>query len=102
MKQKFYFNSLHGIACHFIVLYGISWYCMVLYWIVFDIIALYCMSPHRLIVLQVLYLIRFYCTVSQCDVPLLQRAGELPRSASSHFILHHESMYEIASYTKYR
>ena len=34
---------------------------------------------------MVLYCIRFFCTVSHCHVPLLQRAGELPRSASSHF-----------------
>ena len=25
----FYSISLHGIACHFIVLYGIAWYCIV-------------------------------------------------------------------------
>ena len=34
---------------------------------------------------MVLYFIWSYCTVSHCYVPLLQRAGELPRSASSHF-----------------
>ena len=42
----------------------------------FHCIVWYCM---------VLYCIRFFCTVSHCHVPLLQRAGELPRSASSHF-----------------
>ena len=35
---------------------------------------------------MVLYFIRSYCTVSHCYIPLLERAGELPRSASSHFI----------------
>ena len=55
----FYSISLHGIASQFIVLYGIAWYCIVF---------------------------GFICMVSHCDVPLLQRAGELPRSASSHFI----------------
>ena len=34
---------------------------------------------------MVLYCNRFFLTVSHCHVPLLQRAGELPRSASSHF-----------------
>ena len=33
----------------------------------------------------VLYCIRVFCTVLHCHVPLLQRAGELLRSASSHF-----------------
>ena len=41
------------------------------------VISLYCM---------VLLGIVFFCTVSHCHVPLLQRAGELPRSASSHFL----------------
>ena len=59
-----------------------AWYC-----IVFDIIAVYCMSPHCILWYgMVLYFIWSYCTVSHCYVPLLQRAGELPRSASSHFI----------------
>ena len=59
-----------------------AWYC-----IVFDIIAVYCMSPHYILWYgMVLYFIWSYCTVSHCYVPLLQRAGELPRSASSHFI----------------
>ena len=34
---------------------------------------------------MVLNFIWSYCTVSHCYVPLMQRAGELPRSASSHF-----------------
>ena len=59
-----------------------AWYC-----IVFDIIAVYCISPHYILwYCMVLYFICSYCTVSQCYVPLLQRAGELPRSASSHFL----------------
>ena len=59
---------------------------MALYCIVFDIIAVYCMSPHCILWYgMVLYFIWSYCTVSHCYVPLLQRAGELPRSASSHF-----------------
>ena len=58
-----------------------AWYC-----IVFDIIAVYCMSPHCILWYgMVLYFIWYYCMVSHCYVPLLQRAGELPRSASSHF-----------------
>ena len=44
----------------------------------FHCIVWYCM---------VLYCIHFFCTVSHCHVPLLQHAGELPRSASSHLIL---------------
>ena len=57
------------------------WYC-----IVFDIIAVYCMSPHCILWYgMVLYIIWSYYTVSHCYVPLLQRAGELPHSASSHF-----------------
>ena len=59
------------------------WYC-----IVFDIIAVYYMSPHCILWYgMVLYFIRSYCTVSHCYVPLLKRAGELQRSASSHFLL---------------
>ena len=42
----------------------------------FHCIVWYCM---------VMYSIRFFCTASHCHVPLLQCAGELPRSASSHF-----------------
>ena len=46
------------------------------------------MSPHCILWYgMVLYFIWSYCTVSQCYVPLLQRAGELPRSASSHFLI---------------
>ena len=60
---------------------------MALYCIVFDIIAVYCMSPHCILWYgMVFYFIWSYCTVSHCYVPLLQRAGELPRSASSHYI----------------
>ena len=59
-----------------------AWYC-----IVFDIIAVYCMSPHCILLYgMVLYFIWSYCTVSHRHVPLLQRAGELPRSASNHFL----------------
>ena len=48
------------------------------------------MSPHCILWYgMVLYFIWSYCTVSHCYVPLLQRAGELPRSASSHFVLYH-------------
>ena len=58
-----------------------AWYC-----IVFDMIAVYFMSPHCILWYgMVLYFIWSYCTVSHCYVPLLKRAGELPRSASSHF-----------------
>ena len=46
------------------------------------------MSPHCILWYgMVLYFIWSYCTVSHCYVPLLQRAGKLPRSASSHFEL---------------
>ena len=56
-----------------------AWYC-----IVFDIIAVYCMPPHCILWYgMVLYFIWSYCTVSHRYVPLLQRTGELPRSASS-------------------
>ena len=48
------------------------------------------MSPHCILWYgMVLYFIWSYCTVSHCHVPLLQRAGELPRSASSHFTYLH-------------
>ena len=77
----FHSIALQCIAWHFIVLYHMALYC-----IVFDIIAVYCMSPHCILWYgMVLYFIWSYCTVSHCYVPLLQRAGELPRSASSHF-----------------
>ena len=79
----FHSIALQCIAWHFIVLYHMALYC-----IVFDIIAVYCMSPHYILWYgMVLYFIWSYCTVSHCYVPLLQRAGELPRSASSHFYL---------------
>ena len=52
------------------------------------------MSPHYILWNgMVLYFIWSYCTVLHCYVPLLQRAGELPRSASSHFLYKKE--YEI-------
>merc|ERR550517_966490 len=82
---------LYGMVCYLILLYGftlnfISFYCIAMYCIVFDIIAVYCMSPHCILWYgMVLYFIWSYCTVSHCYVQLLQRAGELPRSASSHF-----------------
>ena len=43
---------------------------------------------------MVLYFIWSYCTVSHCYVPLLQRAGELPRSASSHFDKYQSMKYK--------
>ena len=59
----------------------------------FHCIVWYCM---------VLYCIRFFCTASHCHVPLLQRAGELPRSASNHFdmyaLFHPKYVYHISSY----
>ena len=51
--------ALHGIAFH-----GIAWHC-----IAFDYLLWYCMVLHRL----------------HGVVQLIWRAGELPRSASSHF-----------------
>ena len=62
-------------STYYIVVYFIRFHCMVLH-----VISLYCMVLNGI----VLYL--FFCTVSHCHVPLLQRAGELPRSASSHFL----------------
>ena len=95
---------LYGMVCYLILLYGftlnfISFYCIAMYCMtfhcivshgmvlyLFDIIAVYCMSPHCILWYgMVLYFIWSYCTVSHCYVPLLQRAGELLRSASSHF-----------------
>ena len=79
----FHSIALQCIAWHFIVLYHMALYC-----IVFDIIAVYCMSPHCILWYgMVFYFTWSYCTVSHCYVSLLQRAGELPRSASSHFNL---------------
>ena len=51
---------------------------------------------------MVLYCIHFFCTVSHYHVPLLQRAGELPRSASSHFnnIIILKYLLEPAEYLK--
>ena len=63
------------------LLYCIVYYCMVLYCIRYHCMVLHATSLYCM----VLYCIQFYCTVSHCDVPLLQRAGELPRSASCHF-----------------
>ena len=51
--------ALHGIALH-----RIAWHC-----IAFDYLSWYCMVLHRL----------------HGVVQLIWRAGELPRSASSHF-----------------
>ena len=69
--------TFHCIVSHGMVLY------------LFDIIAVYCMSPHYILWYgMVLYFIWSYCTVSHCYVSLLQRADELPRSASGHFILY--------------
>ena len=45
-------------------------------------------------VLHGIVLYRFLCTVSHCYVPLLQRAGELPRSASSHFFRQHIGIFK--------
>ena len=57
---------------HSFVFYSISLH-------VLHVISLYCIVLHGIV------LYSFFCTVSHCHVPLLQRAGELPRSASSHF-----------------
>ena len=46
---------------------------------VLHVISLHCMVLHGIV------LYSFFCTVSHYHVQLLQRAGELPRSASSHF-----------------
>ena len=54
--------ALHGIALH-----RIAWHC-----IAFDYLSWYCMVLHRL----------------HGVVQLIWRAGELPRSASSHFPQH--------------
>ena len=81
----FHSIALQCIAWHFIVLYRMAWYCIV-FDIVADCNAVYCMSPHCILWYgMVMYFIRSYCTVSHSYVSLLQHAGELPRSASSHF-----------------
>ena len=78
--------TFHCIVSHGMVLY------------LFDIIAVYCMSPHYILWYGlVLYFIWSYCTVSHCYVPLLQRAGELPRSAPSHFDILVWSPYDTLS-----
>ena len=56
---------LSSIALHGIALHRIAWHC-----IAFDYLSWYCMVLHRL----------------HGVVQLIWRAGELPRSASSHFI----------------
>ena len=58
--------ALHGIALH-----RIAWHC-----IAFDYLLWYCMALHRL----------------HGVVQLIWRAGELPRSASSHFKFTHHGM----------
>ena len=55
---------LSSIALHGIALHRIAWHC-----ITFDYLLWYCMVLHRL----------------HSVVQLIWRAGELPRSASSHF-----------------
>ena len=60
----------------FIVWFYAEFYFITVYYMTFHCIVSHCM---------VLYFIWSYCTVSHCYVPLLQRVGELPRSASSHF-----------------
>ena len=66
--------ALHGIALHRIAWHCIAfdyllWYCMV-FVVVLHGILLFCMVLHRL----------------HGVVQLIWRAGELPRSASSHFV----------------
>ena len=61
--------ALHGIALH-----RIAWHC-----IAFDYLLWYCMVMHRL----------------HGVVQLIWRAGELPRSASSHFDLRYISTSQI-------
>ena len=56
---------LSSIALHGIALHRIAWHC-----IAFDYLLWYCMVLHRL----------------HGVVQLIWRAGELPRSASSHFL----------------
>ena len=58
---------LSSIALHGIALHRIAWHC-----IAFDYLLWYCMVLHRL-----------YGVVQ-----LIWRAGELPRSASSHFLVY--------------
>ena len=54
------------------------------------------MSPHCILWYGMeLYFIRSYCMVSHCYVRLLQRTGELPRSASSHFPIHFSSFLRL-------
>ena len=61
------------------------------------------MSPHCILWYgMVLYFIWSYCTVSHCYVPLLQRAGELPRSASSHLNILYGKIQKIAVHQIYK
>ena len=67
---------LSSIALHGIALHRIAWHC-----IAFDSLLWYCMVLHRL----------------HGVVQLIWRAGELPRSASSHFykVSHQLFNYEL-------
>ena len=80
------------------VLHVISLNCMLLHSFIFYSISLHGIACHFI----VLYGIAWYCIVFvflHCHVPLLQRAGELPRSASSH-LLYKYNMH-IQEYTKF-
>merc|ERR550517_2248474 len=73
---------LYGMVCYLILLYSFT-----LNFISFYCIAMYCM---------ILYFIWSYCTVSHCYVLLLQRAGELLRSASSHFLYYFLCTHKVS------
>ena len=73
-----YFLRLHCMVLHCIALHRIAWHC-----IAFDYLFIYCM-----VFVMVLHGILLFCMVLHRlhgVVQLIWRAGELQRSASSHF-----------------
>ena len=74
-----YCIRLHCMVLHCIALHRIAWHC-----IAFDYLFIYCM-----VFVMVLHGILLFCMVLHRlhgVVQLIWRAGELPRSASSHFV----------------
>ena len=69
---------LSSIALHGIALHRIAWHC-----IAFDYLLRNCM-----VFIMVLHGILLFCMILHGVVQLIWRAGELPRSASSHFKMH--------------
>ena len=86
---------LSSIALHGIALHRIAWHC-----IAFDYLLWYCMVLHGIVLhLIICYGIAWYC-IDYTVVQLIWRAGELPRSASSHFNtiqIHRETHKDIVN-----